>query len=219
MKGMENLFSRQQFICVCVFVPPGSVLQISQLCEMLKRVESTLTLPFPLSDLCGEHTPLRRVFFTLLSSLDLSSLSSSPSLSSSLLLSSPQSPGTLHTPFPCLNGEHHSRTNDASLLCSMLPSSAFAWLHFHTRGESMTAKRQLRKHYTHIDYISTVYNNNSTMSPPLSWPGTSTLHASAKAKPSLGTECIQAPQVTSSFLIKKKTRPIYFSFAVSPQWC
>lgn len=48
------------------------------------------------------------------------------------------------------------------------------------------------------------------MCPPLSWPGTSTLHASAKAKakakPSLGTECIQAPQVTSSFLIKKKSK-------------
>lgn len=73
----------------------------------------------------------------------------------------------------------------------------------------MTAKRQLRKRYTHIDYISAVYTNSSNMFPPLSWPGTSTLHASAKAKPSLGTECIQAPQVTSSFLIKKKKQGPY----------
>lgn len=45
MKGKEDLFSRQQFICVGVFVPPSSVLQISQLCEELKGVESTLSTP------------------------------------------------------------------------------------------------------------------------------------------------------------------------------
>lgn len=45
MKRKEDLFSRQQFICVCVFVPPSSVLQISQLCEELKGVESTLSVP------------------------------------------------------------------------------------------------------------------------------------------------------------------------------
>lgn len=45
MKGKEDLFSRQQFICVYVFVPPSSVLQIFQLCEKLKGVESTLSAP------------------------------------------------------------------------------------------------------------------------------------------------------------------------------
>lgn len=45
MRGKEDLFSRRQFICVCVFVPPSSVLQISQLCEELKGVESALNAP------------------------------------------------------------------------------------------------------------------------------------------------------------------------------
>lgn len=216
MKGMENLFSRQPFICVCVFVPPGSVLQISQLCETLTRVESTRFLR---QILCGEHTPLRRVFFTLLSSLDLSSLSLSSCLP--LSLQGHSTPPPSPSPSLCLNGEHHSRTNDAPLLCSMLPSSASAWLHhFHTHtrrvGDSEKAARKALQ--THIDDISAVHNDSGTRSSPV-MARTSTLHASAKAKPSLGTECIQAPQVTSSFLIKKKqkTRPIYFSFAVSPQ--
>lgn len=130
---MENLFSRQPFICVCVFVPPGSVLQISQLCETLTRVESTRFL----RQICVANTHRSDVSFSLCCLHLISPLS--------LLLSSPQSPGTLHPPSLCLNGEHHSRTNDAPLLCSMLPSSASAWLHFHTRGESMTAKRQLGK--------------------------------------------------------------------------
>lgn len=82
MKGEEDLFSRQQFICVCVFVPPSSVLQISQLCAELKGVESTLNTPISyLRFVPPVHTRTHKsVSLSLFPSLDLSS-SHPPSLS------------------------------------------------------------------------------------------------------------------------------------------
>lgn len=66
MKRKEDLFSRQQFICVCVFVPPSSVLQISQLCEELKGADSTLSAP--ISSLrfvhSASHTPIHTHTYT-----------------------------------------------------------------------------------------------------------------------------------------------------------
>lgn len=64
------MFSRRQFICVCVFVPPSSVLQISLLCEELKGVESALNAPIStLRFLPPTHT--YRHTSVSLSSLDL----------------------------------------------------------------------------------------------------------------------------------------------------
>ncbi len=44
-RGKKTCSQDSNFVCVCVFVPPSSVLQISQLCEELKGVESTLSAP------------------------------------------------------------------------------------------------------------------------------------------------------------------------------
>lgn len=126
MKRKEDLFSRQQFICVCVFVPPSSVLQISQLCEELKGVESTLSVPISsLRFVPPIHTPTHAHAHKS-ASLVLSHFvlfTRSPSLSSSLTLLShlslPLSRDSflaLNTPFS-LNCEHHNRTNDVPLLC------------------------------------------------------------------------------------------------------
>lgn len=110
------MFSRQQFICVCVFVPPSSALQISQLCEELKGVESTLSVP--ISSLSPpQHTHTHRNLsllcsLTLFSSLGLP-LSHPPSshlslpLSRDLALNAPSS----------LNCEHHNSSNCVPLLC------------------------------------------------------------------------------------------------------
>lgn len=100
MKGEEDLFSRQQFICVCVFVPPSSVLQISQLCEELKGVESTLNTSISYLRYTLAHTNLSpshtlTVLFTwslfLSSSFPLSSRLSHPLSRDSFL--------ALNTPF------------------------------------------------------------------------------------------------------------------------
>lgn len=141
-RGRKTCSQDSNFICVCVFVPPSSVLQISQLCEELKGVESTLSAP--ISSLrfvppyihtdTHMHTltnlsPSRS--FTLFSSLDLSlSLSSSfPSLLPSFPPSLPRLvPHSQHS-FLCLNCEHHNRANYVLSIMPhkrTLPSSAFA---------------------------------------------------------------------------------------------
>lgn len=122
MKGKEDLFSRQQFICVCVFVPPSSVLHISQLCVELKGVESTLSAPIsslrfvppppPYTHTCTHTNLSPSRSLTLFLSLDLSP---------SLLPSFPPPlkrivPRSQHSSL-CLNCEHHNRTNDVLLLC------------------------------------------------------------------------------------------------------
>ena len=126
MKGKEDLFSRQQFICVCVFVPPSSVLQISQLCEELRGVESSLSAP--ISSLrfvppihTHTHTHSQICLPRALSLCSPHLISPSLILLPSLLPSFPPSlqrlvPRSQHSSL-CLNCEHHNRTNDVRLLC------------------------------------------------------------------------------------------------------
>lgn len=95
MKGEEDMFSRQQFICVCVFVPPSSVLQISQLCEELKGVESILGAPI---------SSLRSPPLSIYAHTNLS-----PSCSLHLISLFPSHPPSLSPPvFPTLSPETRS---------------------------------------------------------------------------------------------------------------
>lgn len=111
MKGKEDLFSRQQFICVCVFVPPSSMLHISQLCEELKGIKSTLSAPISsLRFLPHTHTHTNLSPPRSLCSLHLISLSLSLSLPPPPRLV----PRSQHS-FLCLTCEHHNRTNDVPL--------------------------------------------------------------------------------------------------------
>lgn len=102
MKGKEDLFSRQPFICVCVFVPPSSVLQISQLREELKGVESVLNAPLSSLRFVPPHTHMHTQshthMYTNLSPLHSLTLGSSLDLSLSLCFPSclpTRSPETL----------------------------------------------------------------------------------------------------------------------------
>ncbi|MEQ2218542.1 hypothetical protein XENOCAPTIV_004718 [Xenoophorus captivus] len=89
MKRKEILFSRRQFICVCV--PPISVLQISQLCALNAPISSQI---------CPPHIYIH------------SHPNPSPPLSLQRLIHRSQ-----HS-FLCLNCAHHNRINDVPQLCN-----------------------------------------------------------------------------------------------------
>lgn len=126
-RGRKTCSQDSNFICVCVFVPPSSVLQISQLHVELKGVESTLSAPISSLRLVSPIYTQTHMYtltnmspscsFTLFSLLDLSLslilLPSLPSFPSSLPRLIPRSQHS----FLCLSCEHHTRTNDVLLLC------------------------------------------------------------------------------------------------------
>lgn len=99
-------------------MPPSSALQISQLCEELKGVESTLSVP--ISSLSPPQHIHTHTQICLSCALSLCSLHS---VSLSLILPPPISLPLSRDSFLALNApsslncEHHNRTNHVPLLC------------------------------------------------------------------------------------------------------
>lgn len=124
MKGKEDKFSRQQFICVCVLVAPSSVLQISQLCEELRGRESTLSAPIsslrfvPPISMTHTHTHARTNLLPL-RSLHLICLSLRLCLPSFFTVSSPA--------FPTLSPETRSSLSTLLSLFKFETSQQNKW--------------------------------------------------------------------------------------------